>query len=65
MSDQQREEGIAISHKLAGSLGMYGYQQGTEIASGIEQILRSDPASQPDISALTTGLRESIFPTTQ
>jgi HPt (histidine-containing phosphotransfer) domain-containing protein len=66
MSDQQREEGIAISHKLAGSLGMYGYQRGTEIASQLEQLLRSNPPSQPDqVTPLTTGLREAIFPTTQ
>jgi len=65
MSEQQREEGIAISHKLAGSLGMYGYQRGTEIASELEQLLRSNPTPQPDITPLTTGLRESIFPTTQ
>ena len=48
MSDEEREEGIAISHKLAGSLGMYGYQRGTEIASQLEQLLRSNPTSQPD-----------------
>jgi HPt (histidine-containing phosphotransfer) domain-containing protein len=66
MSDQEREEGIAISHKLAGSLGMYGYQRGTEIASQLEQLLRSNPPPQPDqVTPLTTGLRESIFPTTQ
>ena len=66
MSDQEREEGIAISHKLAGSLGMYGYKRGTEIASELEQLLRSNPPSEPDqVTPLTTGLRESIFPTTQ
>jgi hypothetical protein len=66
MSDRQREEGIAISHKLAGSLGMYGYQRGTEIASQLEQLLRSDPSPEPDlVTPLTAGLRESIFPTTQ
>jgi HPt (histidine-containing phosphotransfer) domain-containing protein len=65
MSEQQREEGIAISHKLAGSLGMYGYQRGTEIASELEQLLRSNPTPQPDITLLTTELRESVFPTTQ
>jgi HPt (histidine-containing phosphotransfer) domain-containing protein len=66
MSDQQREEGIMISHKLAGSLGMYGYKHGTEIASQLEQLLRSNPPSQPDhVTELTIALREAIFPTTQ
>lgn len=66
LSEQQREEGIAISHKLAGSLGMYGYQRGTEIASQLEQLLRSNPLTEPDfVTPLTTDLREAIFPTTQ
>lgn len=65
-SDQDREEGISISHKLAGSLGMYGYQHGTEIASQIEQFLRSNPPAQTDqVLELSLALRESIFPTTQ
>jgi HPt (histidine-containing phosphotransfer) domain-containing protein len=66
ISDDDREEGTAISHKLAGSLGMYGYKRGTEIASQLEQLYRSNPPSQPDlITPLTVDLRETIFPTTQ
>jgi hypothetical protein len=66
MSSQDREEGIAISHKFAGSLGMYGYKRGTEIATELEQLFRSNPPSQPDlITPLTIELRESVFPTTQ
>jgi hypothetical protein len=58
-----REEGIAISHKFAGSLGMYGYMRGTEIASQMEQILRSDSPLDPDsLTSLTKGLREAVFP---
>jgi HPt (histidine-containing phosphotransfer) domain-containing protein len=64
MSDPDREEAIAISHKLAGSLGMYGYQRGTELASQIEQLLRANPTSQTDFTPLATGLREAIFPST-
>ena len=66
MSSEDREQGIAISHKFAGSLGMYGYKRGTEIATELEQLFRSNPPSQPDlITPLIVELRESIFPTTQ
>ena len=63
ISKEDREEAIAISHKFAGSLGMYGYSHGTEIASQLEQLFRSDPPMQPDlITPLTIELRQSIFP---
>jgi HPt (histidine-containing phosphotransfer) domain-containing protein len=64
LSATEREEGVAISHKFAGSLGMYGYTRGTEIAMELERLFRALPPSQPDlITPLTTQLRESIFPT--
>jgi hypothetical protein len=63
MTQPDREEGIALSHKFAGSLGMYGYNRGTEIASQMEQLLRSDVPLDPDLfMSLTKELRESIFP---
>jgi len=66
LSKEDREEGIAISHKFAGSLGMYGYRQGTEIASQMEQLFRSNLPIEPDtILSLTYQLREAIFPTVQ
>jgi HPt (histidine-containing phosphotransfer) domain-containing protein len=66
LSKEDREEGIAISHKFAGSLGMYGYSRGTELASQLESLFRSLPPSQPDlITPLTIDLRQAIFPTTR
>jgi HPt (histidine-containing phosphotransfer) domain-containing protein len=64
LAETDRQEGIAISHKFAGSLGMYGYTRGTELAMQLEKLFRSLPPPQPDlITPLTTELRESIFPT--
>lgn len=61
---EDRAEAISISHKFAGSLGMYGYGQGTEIATQLEQMLRSDTPVQPGLfTQLTRELRTSIFPT--
>src|SRR5215831_3209869 len=63
LPEADREEGVAISHKFAGSLGMYGYTRGTELAMQLEQLFRAMPPPQPDlITPLTTELRESIFP---
>jgi HPt (histidine-containing phosphotransfer) domain-containing protein len=63
LSQEDRDQGIAISHKFAGSLGMYGYRRGTEVATAMEQMLRSDQPLQPeDLLALTYALREAVFP---
>jgi HPt (histidine-containing phosphotransfer) domain-containing protein len=63
LSPEDREEGISISHKFAGSLGMYGYTRGSELAMKLERLFRALPPPQPDlITPLTTELRESIFP---
>lgn len=44
-----REEACTIAHKLAGSLGMFGYPQGTEIARRIEALLQQDQPYAPDV----------------
>ena len=58
------DQAIAISHKFAGSLGMYGYHRGSEVAMQMEHLLRSDEPLDPStLISLTYQLRESIFPT--
>ncbi len=37
-----RKEAADVAHKLAGSLGMFGYLSGTEIARELELLLESD-----------------------
>ena len=37
-----------LAHKLAGSLGMFGYPRGTEIAREMEQMLESRSPLNPD-----------------
>jgi HPt (histidine-containing phosphotransfer) domain-containing protein len=52
----------ASAHKLAGSLGMYGYDEGTRIARQLEALLGGQT---PDVAALGNGvaaLRRAIFP---
>ncbi len=57
-----RAEAIATAHKLAGSLGMFGFHEGTRIARELELQLES-PSPDPDaIKALSDSLRQSLFP---
>ena len=56
-----RLEAYSIAHKLTGSLGMFGYQEGTEIARKIEHILKAPtPAELITLPALAKDLRSSL-----
>jgi HPt (histidine-containing phosphotransfer) domain-containing protein len=61
LDEPTRLEALSIAHKLAGSLGMYGYQQGTEVASKMERILKSPtPETLTTLHALAADLRKSL-----
>ena len=61
LAETTRIEALNIAHKLAGSLGMYGYQQGTEVASKMERILKSPtPETLVTLRGLAADLRESL-----
>ncbi len=60
ISDPEREEAISIAHKLAGSLGLFGFPEGTDLARQLEAAL-SAPALQPgELIQLTTQLRTTL-----
>jgi HPt (histidine-containing phosphotransfer) domain-containing protein len=62
LTEELRAEAVDVAHKLAGSLGMFGYEEGTLIARNLELILESP---SPDISRLaspTAQLRSILFP---
>lgn len=42
LSSESRRTAADIAHKLAGSLGMFGYPRGTEIAQQLEVLLDSE-----------------------
>ncbi len=44
---QQYEDAITIAHTFAGSLGMFGYPEGTELARSMEQWLEVTPSPNP------------------
>jgi HPt (histidine-containing phosphotransfer) domain-containing protein len=61
LEEHTRIEALNIAHKLAGSLGMFGYQQGTEVASKMERILKSPtPETLVTLRALAADLRKSL-----
>ncbi|MEO6805176.1 MAG: Hpt domain-containing protein [Edaphobacter sp.] len=61
LNEPTRLEALSIAHKLAGSLGMYGYQQGTEVASKMERILKSPtPETLATLRTLAADLRMSL-----
>jgi HPt (histidine-containing phosphotransfer) domain-containing protein len=61
IDEHTRIEALNIAHKLAGSLGMYGYEQGTQVASKMERILRSPtPETLGTLRGLAADLRRSL-----
>ena len=60
LSEDLRVEAGGIAHKFAGSLGMFGYDRGTEIARQIEQMLSEPPAAWARLSELVRELRETL-----
>jgi HPt (histidine-containing phosphotransfer) domain-containing protein len=61
LTEPSRAEALSISHKLSGSLGMFGHQQSTQIAGSIERILRAPtPETLATLPALAANLRASL-----
>lgn len=52
LTEDVRGSAASTAHKMAGSLGMFGYQRGTDIARQLEQLLESGTA--PDGNRLTS-----------
>ena len=56
-----RTEAAEIAHKLAGSLGMFGYPRGSEIAKHLELLLEGDtPIAADRFQDLTTQLEQTL-----
>ena len=57
-----REEALTCAHKLAGSLGMYGYDEGTRFARELEVLLNAGSSDGPRLLRLCGELRKAVFP---
>jgi HPt (histidine-containing phosphotransfer) domain-containing protein len=62
LGDEQRGVANGAAHKLAGALGMYGYDEGTRIARELEVLLSGAAPNGARLSALIVELRAAIFP---
>ncbi|MEM8676475.1 MAG: response regulator [Cyanobacteria bacterium P01_G01_bin.67] len=63
LSAQMQEQARSSAHKLAGSLGCFGFPEGSRIAQKIEKLLWHSPlekATIEQIVMLTTSLREEL-----
>lgn len=57
-----RAEALEIAHRLSGSLGMFGYPRGTEIARQIELILKTPTVdSSSGLTSLAAELRQTLL----
>ena len=57
-----REEAASTAHKLAGSLGMFGFHEGTRLARELELQLESPEPNPAIVGTLATQLRHALFP---
>ena len=57
-----QQEAAATAHKLAGSLGMFGFPEGTHIARELELQLETESPDPTQLKSLTTALRQALFP---
>lgn len=58
-----REQAVDITHKLSGSLGMFGYPDGTQLTRQLELLLEAPTAPPSDrLTEITTELRAILFP---
>jgi HPt (histidine-containing phosphotransfer) domain-containing protein len=62
LEESLRKEGVSAAHKLAGSLGMYGYEEGTRIAREMEVLLSSTSSDGFRLQALAAEMHAAVFP---
>lgn len=61
LTSEARASAGGTAHKLAGSLGMFGYPHGTDIARQLEQmLLASDDLDCPKLEQLAQELRDEV-----
>ncbi len=60
LSAEARAEAESTAHKLSGSLGMFGFQTGTECARALEAELQTAAPQPAMLAALAERLREAV-----
>jgi HPt (histidine-containing phosphotransfer) domain-containing protein len=62
LNADMRKDAASAAHKLAGALGMYGYDEGTQIARQIDALLSSNMPGVAQLADLIARLRAAVFP---
>ncbi len=62
LPDSLRHEATSIAHKLSGSLGMFGFAEGTRLARLLEQHLEGPELDRENVASLARQLRDTLFP---
>jgi HPt (histidine-containing phosphotransfer) domain-containing protein len=62
LDEALREEGRSTAHKLSGSLGMYGFDEGTRVAREMEVLLSGASPGGERLRMLCAELRVAVFP---
>ena len=62
LDEELRLDAMNIAHKFAGSLGMFGFTEGTRISRQLELTLDVPAPDAQQLVILTRMLREELFP---
>jgi HPt (histidine-containing phosphotransfer) domain-containing protein len=62
LTDSLHAAALDVSHKLSGSLGMFGFEQGTILARELEQLLGNPRPDSSRLGEITKQLREMLLP---
>jgi HPt (histidine-containing phosphotransfer) domain-containing protein len=62
LGEDLRQEAADVAHKLAGSLGMYGCDEGTRVARELELLLEGAAPDVERLRELAARLRRAVFP---
>lgn len=63
LKEPEHAEALAVAHKLAGNLGMFGHNEASSIASEIEQILKyPTEETLSHLATLARQLRQTLEP---
>lgn len=65
LPEELRIEAMHLAHKLAGSLGMFGFDGGTRIARQLELALDVPDPDTVQVALLARQLREEVLPTSR
>jgi HPt (histidine-containing phosphotransfer) domain-containing protein len=62
LAEPQRAAAESVAHKFSGSLGMFGFPEGTDLARALEDEYRSESPNPDVLAELTASLRAALFP---